>query len=149
MSSWFQSPIATALRALVVLAAFLLVLERLGFFPASVAVADWIGLAAPAFYLWAFWSGAEIFAKTRSATDFGPALVSGLNRMGAGLMLGAWVAILAEPALRYLIDNGFTVMTGVRFEWTLANLALAFAGLTLLLLARRGRQIRAELDGFV
>ncbi|WP_109261747.1 hypothetical protein [Hyphobacterium indicum] len=149
MPALSASPIALALRIFVLIVAVLLGLKHLAIYPASEAGADWIGLAAPVFYLWAFWSGAEVFSKSRDAAGFGPALLSGLNQMGAGLMLGAWVAILAEPALRHLVQNGFTVMTGVRFDLTLANLVLAFAGLTLILLARRGRQIRAELDGFV
>lgn len=149
MPALTASPIALALRTFVVAAAALLALKHLAIYPASDAGADWIGLLAPAFYLWAFWSGAEVFSRSRDAAGFGPALLSGLNQMGAGLMLGAWVAILAEPALRHLVQNGFTVMTGVRLDLTFANLVLAFAGLTLILLARRGRQIRAELDGFV
>jgi hypothetical protein len=149
MTALSASPIALALRIFVVIAAVLLVLKHLAIYPASAAGADWLGLVAPALYLWAFWSGAEVFSKSRDAAVFGPALLSGLNQMGAGLMLGAWVAILAEPALRHLMQNGFVMMTGARFDLTLANLVLAFAGLTLILLARRGRQIRAELDGFV
>jgi hypothetical protein len=145
----FSSPVSLGLRVCVAVAAVLLLLKKLAIYPASEAGVDWIGLVAPALYLWAFWSGAEIFSKSRKARDFGPALISGLNHMGAGLMLGAWVAILAEPAVRHLVATNFTAMTGVRFDVSLGNLVVAFAGLTLVLLARRGRQIRGELDGFV
>lgn len=143
------TPVSLGLRICVAIAAILLLLKYLAIYPMSDGGADWIGLPAPALYLWAFWSGAEIFSKSRKARDFGPALISGLNHMGAGLMLGAWVAILAEPAVRHLVATNFAAMTGVRFDVSLGNLVVAFAGLILVLLARRGRQIRAELDGFV
>lgn len=140
---------ALIIRALVILAALALVLKQFGIYPASPSGADWIGLIAPLFFLAAFWFGAAIFTPNGDRSEFGPALITGLNRMGAGLMLGAWAAILAEPALRHLAQNGFTTMNGVHFDLSLANLALVFAGLILILIARRGRQLRADLDGFV
>lgn len=140
---------ARLMRGFIFLAALLLLMKQSGLYPASPSGTDWLGLVAPALYLWAFWSGAAVFDASARKGDFQPALVRALMRMGAGLMLGAWVAMIAEPAIRHLMGNGFTSMTGASLDVSLANLVLAFAGLVLVLIARRGQRVRAELDGFV
>lgn len=140
---------ARLMRGFILLAALLLLMKQFGLYPASPSGTDWLGLVAPALYLWAFWSGAAVFDAGARKGEFQPALVRALMRMGAGLMLGAWVAMIAEPAIRHLMGNGFTSMTGASLDVSLANLVLAFAGLVLVLIARRGQRVRAELDGFV
>ncbi|WP_421789776.1 hypothetical protein [Hyphobacterium sp.] len=137
------------LRGIILLAFALTLLHQLGVLPTEAERAGWIGLIAPVFYLWAFWAGSAVFTRTTRKTEFGPALVDGLNQMGAGLMLGAWFAILGEPAFRHLTENGFTSLTGLQTELSLSNLVLAFTGLILVLLAQRGRQLRAQLDAIV
>ncbi|WP_421788556.1 hypothetical protein [Hyphobacterium sp.] len=149
MPAFLRPTAARLMRAVILLAALVLLLKQSGFYPAMPAGSDWLGLIAPAFYLWAFWSGAAVFDAEARKGEFQPALVRALMRMGAGLMLGAWMAMIAEPALRHLMRNGFTTMTGANLDVSLANLVLAFAGLVLVLIARRGQRIRAELDGFV
>ncbi len=109
----------------------------------------WISLLAPAFFLWALWAASGVFVRMDRGEAFGPAIVRGLNQTGAGLMLGAWAAIVAQPSLIFLFRNGFTELRGVRFAFDVENLTLALVGLVLILLARQGQNLKAKLDQFV
>lgn len=111
--------------------------------------ARWVELIAPACFLWAVWAAAGVFARMDRGEDFGPAMVRGMTQIGAALMLGAWAAIVAEPALIFLIGNRFRSLNGVRFDASVENLALALVGLALVLLARRGGRLRSDLDQIV
>ena len=109
----------------------------------------WVSLLAPIFFLTALWSAARVFARIDRGDDFGPAMVCGLRDIGWCLMLGAWAAIVAQPALIFLIGNGFRELRGVRFELNVENLTLALVGLVLVVMARQGRRLRMKLDEFV
>jgi hypothetical protein len=109
----------------------------------------WVSLLAPIFYLTALWSAARVFARLDRGDTFGRAMVRGLNDIGACLMLGAFSAIVVQPSLIHLFANGFTEMRGVRFDWSVENLTLIMVGLVLVGLARRGRELKKQLDEFV
>ena len=108
-----------------------------------------VDLLAPAFFVWALWESATVFGRLDRGEAFGPAMARGLNRIGAGLMLGSWCAIVLEPGVAHLVADGFSGMRGVKFAFTVENLTLAFTGLVLILLARRGRALQSTLDQFV
>jgi hypothetical protein len=109
----------------------------------------WLSLLSPAFFLWALWAAAQCLGRIDRGESFGPSMVRGLKETGYALMLGAWVAILVQPALIHLFANGFTEMRGVRLDWSIANLTIAMVGFVLAALARAGGRIKAELDEFV
>jgi hypothetical protein len=109
----------------------------------------WITLIAPAFFLWALWAASGILARLDRGDAFGPAMIRGLREIGAGLMLGAFAAIVVQPSLTHLIGNNFLEMRGVHFNITIENLTLVLVGLVFFLIARRGAMLKARLDGFV
>lgn len=111
--------------------------------------ADWIGLLAPACFLFALWAASNVFVRIGRGDSFGPAVVRGLREIGAGLMLGAFALIVLQPSLVHLIGNGFLEMRGVEFGYSVESLTLALIGLVLILLARQGEQLRSSLDQFV
>jgi len=100
--------------------------------------AYWVSLLAPIFYLTALWQAADVFARLDRGDTFGRAMVRGLRDIGFCLMLGAFAAIVVQPSLR-----------GVRLDVTVENLALVLVGLVLIMLARRGRELKQQLDEFV
>jgi len=108
-----------------------------------------VGLIAPAFFLWAVWSVANVLADLDRGNAFDEAMIRGLQAMGASLMLGAVAVVIVQPGLIYLIGNGFTQMRGVEFALDVNALAIALVGLALVLLARRAAVMKAHLDGFV
>lgn len=111
--------------------------------------AYWVSLIAPAFFLWALWSASSVFVRLHRGDTFGPAIVRGLKLIGGGLMLGAWAAIVLQPSVIFLINNGFSEMRGVRFNLDVENLTLASVGLVLFLLAQQGQKLKSQLDEFV
>jgi hypothetical protein len=111
--------------------------------------AYWLGLVAPAFYLWAVWAASNVFIRINKGEPFDSAIVRGMNHIGAGLMLGAWSAILLKPAMLHLIGNGFLEMRGVKLDYTVENLTVAVVGLALVMLAKQGRKLKSTLDQFV
>jgi hypothetical protein len=113
------------------------------------AAAYAVSLLAPAFFLWALWAASSVFVRIDNGDAFGPAMVRGLREIGAGLMLGAFAAIVVQPGLIYLIDNGFRYMRGVRFNLNVETLTLALTGLVLIALARQGQALKSSLDQFV
>jgi len=64
-------------------------------------------------------------------------------------MLGAFATIVVQPSLIFLIGNGFREMRGARFNIDMENLTLALVGLVLILLARKGQQLKSTLEEFV
>jgi DUF2975 family protein len=111
--------------------------------------AYWVSLLAPVFFLTALWAASDVFVRMDRGEAFGPAMVRGLKEIGGCLMLGAFAAIVAQPSLIFLIDNGFREMRGVRFNLDVENVTLALVGLVLILLAREGRKLQSKLDQFV
>ena len=109
----------------------------------------WVSLLAPVFYLWALWAASEAFVRMDRGDAFGPAMVRGLKEIGGNLMLGAFAAIVVQPSLIFLIDNGFREMRGVKFNLDIENLTLALVGLVLIQLARQGQNLKSKLDQFV
>jgi hypothetical protein len=109
----------------------------------------WIGLLAPGFYLWALWSVSAVFVRLDSGEDFGPAVVSGWRAIGTGLMLGSVAAIIIQPSLSGLFVNNFSSMVGVKFNLDIEYVTLGLVGLVLVMLARRGATLQAQLDEFV
>ena len=108
-----------------------------------------VDLIAPAFFLWALFEGARLIVQARGGDRYGPAMVGGVRRAGAALMLGAFAAVIVAPALHHLAANSFTAMTGVRFAYSMEALTLAAIGLLLLVLARVGAALKADLEAFV
>lgn len=109
----------------------------------------WISLLAPIFYLTALWAASDAFVRLNRGEAFGPAMVRALREIGGCLMIGAFAAIVVEPSLIFLFNNGFREMRGVRFNLDVENLTLALIGLLLILLARQGQKLQAALDEFV
>ena len=109
----------------------------------------WISLLAPIFYLSALWAASDAFVRLNRGDAFGPAMVRALREIGGCLMIGAFAAIVAEPSLIFLFNNGFREMRGVRFHLDVENLTLALIGLLLILLARQGQKLQSALDEFV
>ncbi|HEY1750840.1 MAG TPA: DUF2975 domain-containing protein [Caulobacteraceae bacterium] len=117
--------------------------------PDPMTPAAWVGLLAPAFFLWALWAASSVLVRMRCGEAFGPVMVRGLNEIGAGLMLGAFCAVVVQPTIINLIGNGFREVRGVAFAYTVENVMLGLVGLTLVLLAREGRGLKSELDQIV
>src|SRR5947199_65527 len=67
----------------------------------------WISLLAPIFYLSAIWAASNVFARMQSDDSFGPPVVRGLKEIGVCLMIGAFAAIVVQPSLVVLFENGF------------------------------------------
>jgi hypothetical protein len=111
--------------------------------------AYWLGLVAPAFYLWAVWGASSVFIRINKGEPFDRAIVRGMHQIGAGLMLGAWSAVLFEPAMLHLVGNGFLEMRGVKLDYSVENLTIAVVGLALVMLAKQGRELKSTLDQFV
>ncbi|HWA89605.1 MAG TPA: hypothetical protein VG889_06185 [Rhizomicrobium sp.] len=111
--------------------------------------ARWVALCAPAFFLWAVWAASSVFIRLDRGEAFGPAMIRGLNQIGAALMLGAFCAILLQPSVIFLIGNGFRELRGVKYDYNLENLTLVLVGLMLVLLAQHGRKLKSNLDAFV
>lgn len=109
----------------------------------------WPSLLAPVCYVAGLWFASGILVRLDSGDTFSDAVISGLSKVGASLMLGAFLAVLVEPALVQLQGNGFTEMRGVAFNLELSNLMLAVTGLVLVLIAKRGADLRAQLESFV
>jgi hypothetical protein len=108
-----------------------------------------VSLLAPVFFLAALWAASETLVRIDRDDAFGPAMVRGLKEIGACLMIGAFAAIIAQPSLIFLIGNGFQEMRGVRFNLDVENVTLALVGLVLVLLARKGQELKSKLDQFV
>ena len=108
-----------------------------------------VSLLAPVFFLAALWAASETLVRIDREEPFGPAMVRGLKEIGACLMIGAFAAIIAQPSLIFLIGNGFQEMRGVRFNLDVENVTLALVGLVLVLLSRKGQELKSKLDQFV
>jgi hypothetical protein len=111
--------------------------------------AYWVSLVAPSFFLGGLWAASRALSRENRGDAFGPAMVCALKNFGYALMLGAFAAIVVQPSLIHLFANGFTEMRGVRFDIDVENVTLALVGMTLILLARRGQQLKTTLDEFV
>ena len=136
---------ALAIRGIVLVAAAGLIAKQ----AVSGDATAWFLLIAPAFYLSAMWALSGVFAQVDRGVAFGPAMVTSLRLAGLALLLGAFAAVILQPSLIHLISNGFTEMRGVRLDWSVANLMLALLGFTLILIARRGAELKARLEEFV
>jgi hypothetical protein len=108
-----------------------------------------VSLLAPAFFLRALWVASDVFVRIDRGDAFGPAMVRGLKDIGRNLMFGAFAAIVVDPSLKYLIDNGFRDMRGASFDLDVENVTLALVGFVLVLLARQGQNLKSKLDEFV
>lgn len=108
-----------------------------------------VRLVAPAFFLFALWAAIDVLAALEKGRDFDAAMTRGMGRAGAGLMLGAWACWLFQPVMLHLIGNGFSQARGAVLDYSVQNLTLAAVGLILVLLARRGRAMRAHVEAFV
>ena len=108
-----------------------------------------VRLVAPALFLFALWATTSVFAAVDRGRDFDPAMTRAMSWTGGGLLLGAWASWLFEPMMLHLIGNGFLEARGVTLNYTVQNLTLAAVGAVLILLARRGRVLRGELEAFV
>jgi len=111
--------------------------------------AYWVSLLAPVFYLAALWAASGVFVRMGRGEAFGPAMVRGLREIGGCLMIGSFCAVVVQPSLIYLIGNGFREMRGVGFYLDVENVTLALVGLVLVMLAREGQKLKANLDEFV
>jgi len=109
----------------------------------------WVSLLAPVFFLAALWAASDAFVRMHRGDAFGPAMVRGLREIGGCLLLGSFAATVVQPALIFLIGNGFREMRGVKFDVDVQNLTLALVGLVLLALAREGQRMRNTLDQIV
>jgi hypothetical protein len=109
----------------------------------------WVSLLAPVFFLWALWAASDVFVRMNRGEAFGPVVIRGLRQIGAGLMIGAFCAIVVQPSLIFLLGNGFREMHGVKFNLGIENVTLALVGLVLILLARQGQQLKSSLEQFV
>ena len=117
--------------------------------PVAMTPVYWARLLAPAFFLWALWAASAVSLRIDRGVAFGPAMVRGLKQIGGALMLGAFATIVVQPSVAHLVGNGFREMRGVKFDYTVENVTLALGGLMLMLLARKGQQLKATLEEFV
>ena len=109
----------------------------------------WVSLLAPIFYLAALWTASDAFVRMNRGEAFGPATVRALKEIGVCLMLGAYAAIVVQPTLIFLIENGWRELRGVKFDLTIENLTIALVGIVLIALARQGQHLQSQLDQFV
>ena len=109
----------------------------------------WVRLLAPFFFVAAMWTASGVIVRVKQGEAFAPAMLRGLVWMGFCLVLGALSAILFQPAMVWLMGNGFSELRGVKFDWSVENLAIGLVGLVLVFIAEHGRRLRAELDSFV
>lgn len=111
--------------------------------------AYWVSLLAPVFFLAALWAASDAFVSLDRGDGFGPTVVCSLRNIGGCLMLGAFAAIVVQPSLIVLFNNGFLEMRGVTFNLGIENVTLALVGLLLILIARQGQKLKSKLDQFV
>ncbi len=109
----------------------------------------WVKMLGPFFYCLALWSTGTVFARMDKGGTFGDAMTRGLHTVGTFLMLGAVAAIIITPSLVGLVSNRYLGLSGVHFDLSIENLIIGFLGLMLVLLAKRGRALKTELDQFV
>lgn len=108
--------------------------------------AFWLNLLAPGFYLYAVWAASDVFARMDKGDPFGPAIVTGLKKMGSNLMYGALCAILIAPTLSPMFDDRFR---GVRYDAEIESVTIGLLGLVLFLIAQQGQALKSEMDSFV
>ena len=111
--------------------------------------AFWVGILAPAFYLFALWAASDVFDRMDKGDAFGPAMVKGLKEVGNNMIYGAVAAIFIAPTLIFLIDTNFERMTGFKYHVEIEHLTIGAIGLVLSLLARQGQVLKSELDQIV
>ncbi len=111
--------------------------------------AYWFSMLAPIFYLWGLWAASNVFARMDTGEAFSGAMAHGLQNVGGCLMIGAFCAIVVTPSLRFLTDTGFSRMSGAHFHFDIESLTIGLIGLALLLIAKQGRALKAELDQIV
>ncbi len=117
--------------------------------PVMMTPVYWTSLLAPAFFLWGLWAATNVLVRMDRGDAFGPSMVKGLRELGGALMLGAFCAVVVRPSFAYLAANGYRYLRGVKYDYTVENLTLAFVGLMLMLLARHGQKLRSDLEQFV
>jgi hypothetical protein len=111
--------------------------------------ASWVLGIAPFCFLFALLSAANALARIKDDAGFNASVVRALYEIGWSLMLGAFALIVVQPALVYLIGNGFTEMRGASFDFGIQNLTLLVIGALLVALAQRGKAMQSHLDEFV
>lgn len=116
--------------------------------PASPAVVL-VKLVAPGFFLFAFLMLDRVMTRIERRERFSEALTRQMYWIGGGLMLGGWAAILFQPAMLYLMKNGFAHLTGVSLDWSVQNIVLCVLGLFVLAIAQAAASLQKSLDGFV
>ena len=108
-----------------------------------------VRLVAPAFFLFALWMLERVMTRIERGERFSAEVARQVSLIGAGLMLGGWAAILFEPAMLYLMANGWSHLSGVVLDWSVQNIVLCMLGFFMLLMARTGASLQKTLDSFV
>ena len=108
-----------------------------------------VGLLAPGCFFWALWSASNALFLIGRGDDFGPQVVSAVRSMGIFLMIGAFCAIVVQPALLYLAANGFTELRGASFDLSVENITIALVGIVLVILVQQVQKLKSKLEEFV
>lgn len=110
-----------------------------------IVVAVWLGALSPGFLLVALWFLGGSFNALRRGKPFGDTMAKCLSRTGVNLLLGASAAGIILPAFLRFADFGVEIAAPMG----VSLFAIGLIGGAFMLLARLGRQMRGELEGFV
>lgn len=110
-----------------------------------IVVAVWLGALGPGFLLVALWFLGGSFDALRHGKPFGNTMAKCLSRTGVNLLLGAVAAGIILPAFLRVSNLGVEIDAPLG----ISLLAIGLIGGAFMLLARLGRQMRGELEGFV
>lgn len=106
----------------------------------------WSDFLAAGFYICALWGMGVVFSRLNRGDPFGPALVRGMRESGLWLAAGALSALLFAPNLAHYAG---VPAEPDSLELRVVHMTFLFIGIAFLSLARRGAQLKSELEEFV
>lgn len=103
----------------------------------------WVSIIAPISYANVSIAAVSLFRAIGKGDDFSPAILKGLEKMGANLLIGSTGAITTPTLINWVWDKGFKI------EGTTENFVILIVGGALYFIADIGKKMRNELESFV
>ncbi|MBN8648642.1 MAG: hypothetical protein J0L55_11855 [Caulobacterales bacterium] len=103
----------------------------------------WVSIIAPISYANVSIAAVSLFRAIGKGDDFSPAILKGLEKMGANLLIGSTGAIMTPTLINWVWDKGFKI------EGTTENFVILIVGGALYFIADIGKKMRNELESFV
>jgi len=103
-------------------------------------------LIAPVIYLMAFWSAVGLYFNLSTEKAFSDMIVRGVSHIGGWLLLAGVVSCLIVPMLNAWAAGDVRTAP---INLNTANVAVAMVGVTMQLIATKGRRLRMAFEQFV